>query len=135
MKKKLILLGLMLSALLAACGDSTSTSAPTQSATTAPATKAATLAGQTQRMGAGTVKSWVKVDETGKPASLGLTFDETALQNLPIEGGSTVLTLPKEVVNQVPVVVEVVVPVEFLVEGVNPPAAFRLRRVVAAEQP
>jgi hypothetical protein len=100
MKKKFIVLALMLSVLLAACGDSTPTSSPTQ----APATATpSTLAGQTQRLGAGTVKSWVKVDETGKPASLGLTFDEMSLQNLPIEGGSTVLALPKEVANQVPV--------------------------------
>ena len=96
MKKKLIVLGLMLSILLAACGDSTSTPAP---ATATPAT----LAGQTQRLGAGTVKSWVKMDENGKPSSLGLTFDETSLQNLPIEGGSTVLSMPKEVTSLVPV--------------------------------
>src|SRR6478672_1593926 len=101
MKKKLIFLGLMLSVLLAACGDSTPIVSPTQSATTA--TKAATVAGQTQRLGAGTVKSWVKVDDNGKPTSLGLTFDEMSLQNLPIEGGSVVLNMPKEVANLVAV--------------------------------
>ncbi len=90
-----LLIGLLLAGLLVACGDSTATTAPTKGAT--PTTSAATLEGQTTRLGGGSIKSWVKLNEAGKPASVGLTFGEAALTNLPKEANQTVLTLPNNV--------------------------------------
>ncbi len=66
------------------------------------AKKTDTINGQFGIMGNGTVRSWVKLDKFGKPASIGVTFSETALTGLPAEapkgmmGVEHVLRLPKE---------------------------------------
>lgn len=57
--------------LTAGCSEDTTTTS-----------KAGTFAGETKALGSGTVKSWVKWDDNGNPTSVGLTFSETALQNL-----------------------------------------------------
>src|SRR4051794_23080567 len=88
----------LLSSIMMACGDNTPTEAPVTMAppvTTAPANTTApsspTLAprsgysiGETKRLGAGLVQSWVKLDENNKPVAVGLTFSETALLDLPV---------------------------------------------------
>jgi hypothetical protein len=64
--------------------------------------KAGTYMGQFTLMGNGTVRSWVKYGSNGRPASLGVTFSETALSGLPqklpkgMPMWEYVLTLPKE---------------------------------------
>lgn len=57
--------------------------------------------GQFALLGNGTVRSWVKLDDKGKPSSLGVTFSETALSGLPEEmqgdmADEYILALPKE---------------------------------------
>ena len=56
--------------------------------------------GTEQPMGDGTIKSFIETDETGAPVSLGVTFTDAALQNLPTGfefGYSYTLDLPVEV--------------------------------------
>lgn len=94
----LMLLVVVASLGLAACGDKTATSA----ATTAPATTGgATVTpvnqgGETKSLGGGGVRSWVQLDNKGKPEALGVTLTEAALTNLPDAPSETVLNLPKQ---------------------------------------
>src|SRR5256885_16731648 len=46
------------------------------------------LVGQVRPLGDGTIRSWVRVDAHNKPTSVGVTFTEAALQNLPTTGGA-----------------------------------------------
>ncbi len=60
-----------------------------------------TLFGEPQALGNGTVRSWVRVDQAGKPSAIGLSFSEAALTGLPTDlpdgqmGVEYVLTFPK----------------------------------------
>jgi hypothetical protein len=47
--------------------------------------KAGTFVGETKALGKGQVRSWVKLDGSGNPTAIGLTFGEAALSNLPTE--------------------------------------------------
>jgi hypothetical protein len=47
--------------------------------------KAGTFVGATRPLGSGTVRSWVTLDEAGKPSAVGLTFSESALKSVPAE--------------------------------------------------
>lgn len=64
--------------------------------------KAGTYLGQFTILGNGTVRTWVKIGENGKPTSVGVTFSETALSGLAktppkgMIGMEYNLTLPKE---------------------------------------
>ena len=64
--------------------------------------KVGTFVGATRPLGSGTVRSWVTLNEEGKPAAVGLTFSESALRSAPTElpsgreGTELVLELPKE---------------------------------------
>jgi hypothetical protein len=64
--------------------------------------KAGTFVGATKPLGSGTVRSWVTLDEAGKPVAVGLTFSESALTTAPTElpkgqeGLEINLPLPKE---------------------------------------
>lgn len=64
--------------------------------------RAGTFVGATKPLGGGTVRSWVTLDEAGKPQAVGLTFSESALKTAPTElprGQESVeinLPLPKE---------------------------------------
>lgn len=64
--------------------------------------KAGTFVGATRPLGSGTVRSWVTLDEAGKPSAVGLTFSESALKSAPAElprGQESLeidLPLPKE---------------------------------------
>lgn len=109
-----LVLGLLvlLSGLMMACDDTTPTVAtiPTTGAampsTAANTTSAAspTLAprpgyslGETKRLGAGLVQSWIKMDENNKPTAIGLTFSESALLDLPVTDNNQLpLSLPAE---------------------------------------
>lgn len=53
--------------------------------------------GETQNVGDGTISSWVYVDANNRPLSLGVTFTETMLQNLPKESSEYLLRLPEYV--------------------------------------
>jgi len=63
---------------------------------------ARTFVGATRPLGSGSVRSWVTLDEKGKPSAVGLTFDESAFRTAPAElprGQESVelnLPLPKE---------------------------------------
>lgn len=112
---------LLLTILLAACGDATATSVPnTPTATTAVATAAAVTSaaasptttliatkpgvvpGATQRLGNGLVQSWLKMDEAGKPQAIGFTFSEQAMNGLPPTSESTVVALPDQAITLTP---------------------------------
>lgn len=61
------------------------------------------VVGDTMDMGNGTVRSWVHTDKDGKPDQIGITFTESALENLPktkpdngMDGYEFTLKLPKE---------------------------------------
>ena len=64
--------------------------------------KAGTFVGATKPLGSGTVRSWVTLNEAGKPVAVGLTFTESAFKTAPTElpsGRENVvlnLQLPKE---------------------------------------
>lgn len=64
--------------------------------------RAGTFVGATRPLGSGTVRSWVTLDEAGKPMAVGLTFSESAYRTAPTElprGQESVeinLPLPKE---------------------------------------
>lgn len=64
--------------------------------------KAGTFVGATKPLGSGTVRSWVTLDEAGKPLAVGLTFTESAYKTAPTElpkGQESMelnLALPKE---------------------------------------
>jgi hypothetical protein len=64
--------------------------------------KPGTYTGEAQRVGNGVAYTWVTLDQKGKPAALGVTLTETALEGLPQtqpEGGlgpEYMLMLPKE---------------------------------------
>ncbi|HEX8745885.1 MAG TPA: DUF5602 domain-containing protein [Pyrinomonadaceae bacterium] len=61
-----------------------------------------TFVGATRPLGSGSVRSWVTLDEAGRPSAVGLTFSESALKTAPTElpkGRESVeinLPLPKE---------------------------------------
>jgi hypothetical protein len=61
-----------------------------------------TIVGETKPLGKGQVRSWVRVDKSGNPSAIGLTFTENALSTLPAEpppgqeGVGISLALPKE---------------------------------------
>jgi len=44
-----------------------------------------TFFGEAKKLGNGTIHSWVKLDRTGSPISIGATFTEDALTGLPVE--------------------------------------------------
>src|SRR5436309_526546 len=46
------------------------------------------VVGQVRPMGDGTIRAWVRLDAHDKPTSVGVTFTEAALQNLPTTGGA-----------------------------------------------
>lgn len=59
-----------------------------------------TVYGEAQKLGNGTIKSYVTKDESGEPVSIGIEFTEDALENLPAghhHGYSLIFTLPEEV--------------------------------------
>lgn len=64
--------------------------------------RAGTFVGATRPLGSGTVRSWVTLDEAGKPVAVGLTFSESAFKTVPAElprGQESLeldLLLPKE---------------------------------------
>jgi hypothetical protein len=64
--------------------------------------KAGTFVGATRPLGSGTVRSWVTLDEKGKPQAVGLTISESAFKTVPTElprgqeGIEINLPLPKE---------------------------------------
>ena len=64
--------------------------------------KTKTIIGETKPLGAGQVRSWVRLDQNGNPTAIGLTFDEKALSNLPkepppgMEGTELSLNLPAQ---------------------------------------
>jgi len=64
--------------------------------------KAGTYLGQFTLMGNGTVRTWVKLGQNGKPSAIGVTFSETALIGLPATAPKDMLgvehnlALPKE---------------------------------------
>jgi hypothetical protein len=81
---------------LVACGDNTATTAP---ATTAATTHTpAELAGESKPLGGGAARSWVRLDGAGNPSSVGISLSEAALTNLPtsLEGNEVVLGMPKQ---------------------------------------
>lgn len=49
------------------------------------ATKERTIVGETKSLGAGTARSWVRLDSSGNPTAIGVTFSENALETLPKE--------------------------------------------------
>jgi hypothetical protein len=49
------------------------------------ASKERTIVGETESLGAGTARSWVRVDRNGNPTAVGVTLSEGALQELPKE--------------------------------------------------
>ena len=49
------------------------------------ATKEQTIVGETKPLGAGTARSWVRLDRSGNPTAVGVTFSENALETLPKE--------------------------------------------------
>lgn len=61
------------------------------------ASLAGTFIGQTQAMGADSVKSWVTLNDAGYPISVGISFGENALKNLDTTIGSSIeLTFPSQ---------------------------------------
>ncbi len=64
--------------------------------------KAGTFVGASRPLGGGTARSWVTLDEKGKPLAVGLTFSESVLKTVPAElpsgqeGIQVDLPLPKE---------------------------------------
>jgi hypothetical protein len=52
------------------------------------------IVGESKRLGNGTVRSWVRLDDQGNPAELGVTFSSGALMQLPSSGTEIVLRLP-----------------------------------------
>jgi hypothetical protein len=63
------------------------------------------LWGEVCAMGRGQIRSWVKLDQGGKPVAVGVTFDETALEGLPdcdgkrcCDGPEYAMELPRSVV-------------------------------------
>ncbi len=64
--------------------------------------KAGTFVGATRPLGSGTVRSWVTLDDAGKPVAVGLTISESAYKTVPTElpkgqeGLELILPLPKE---------------------------------------
>src|SRR5918912_582662 len=64
--------------------------------------RARTFVGATRPLGSGTVRSWVTLDDAGKPLAVGLTINEAALKTAPTElprgqeSGEINLPLPKE---------------------------------------
>lgn len=64
--------------------------------------KAGTFVGATRPLGSGTVRSWVTLDDAGKPVAVGLTISESAFKSAPAElpkgkeGVELILPLPKE---------------------------------------
>jgi len=51
----------------------------------APASKERVVTGETKQLGQGQVRSWVRLDASGKPTAIGLTFSEESLSTLPKE--------------------------------------------------
>ena len=49
------------------------------------APKERTIVGETKSIGAGTARSWVRVDRNGNPVAVGVTLSEKALEELPKE--------------------------------------------------
>ncbi|HWT01560.1 MAG TPA: DUF5602 domain-containing protein [Pyrinomonadaceae bacterium] len=49
------------------------------------APKERTIVGETKPLGAGTARSWVRLDRDGNPTAVGVTFSENALATLPKE--------------------------------------------------
>lgn len=67
--------------------------------TTEPTSLAKTIMGDTADVGNGKAMSWLKLDDAGKPTSVGITLTETALDNLPTNPfppTEFVLTMPAE---------------------------------------
>lgn len=60
--------------------------------------KAGTYGGDTVAMGNGKVRSWIKHDDNGNPSVVGITFGETALQNLPTDsmGKEYMMMMPSQ---------------------------------------
>jgi hypothetical protein len=52
--------------------------------------------GDPQSLGNGTVRSWITVDDYDNPLDIGLTFDQDALVDLPLENYEYMLSLPEE---------------------------------------
>jgi hypothetical protein len=49
------------------------------------ASKERVIVGETRQLGAGQVRTWVRLDGSGNPAAIGVTFSEAALSTLPKE--------------------------------------------------
>lgn len=67
--------------------------------TTEPTSLAKTIMGDTADVGNGKAMSWLKLDDAGKPTSIGITFTEAAMEGLPttpFPPTEWVLTLPAE---------------------------------------
>ena len=60
------------------------------------------VAGETKQLGAGQVRSWVRLDSSGNPTAIGVTFSEEALSTLPKvpppgqEGTELSINLPEQ---------------------------------------
>lgn len=67
--------------------------------TTEPTSLAKTIMGDTADVGNGKAMSWLKLDDAGKPTSIGVTFTEAAMEGLPTNPfppTEWVLSLPAE---------------------------------------
>jgi len=80
----------------------TATPAPSAAKLAPPPAAAKTYVGEAKPVGNGSVRSWVGVDKSGAPISVGVSFSETALLGLPMQlpkddiGWEWNLALPKE---------------------------------------
>lgn len=72
--------------LLPACDDDNTTS-PDHSGT---------FVGQTRAVGNGTARTWITLDGAGNPATIGITLNEAALTNLPVESTEYSLEFPPQ---------------------------------------
>jgi len=64
--------------------------------TTNPTSLAKTVYGDTATIGSGRAVSWIKLDDAGKPTSLGVTIDSAGLAALPTAMTAYALALPAE---------------------------------------
>lgn len=64
--------------------------------TNPPVSQAKTVYGDTARIGTGLAVSWVKLDDAGKPTSVGVTVDSAALAAIPTVDIAYPLVLPAE---------------------------------------
>jgi hypothetical protein len=80
----------------------TKSSQPAAAGSNAAASKEKVIVGERKPLGKGEVRSWVSLDQGGKPTAIGLTFSESALKTLPAElphgkeGMEISLALPAE---------------------------------------